>query len=109
MRALQDTAQQLSEEDLREISTYAEYLVTKQMNQESHIHVNELVMQHEENSRLLITFILQRSRLISILTHLADIIVRAATIGEQEKHEAQTAMQTANWIFQRGNTSDMEE
>jgi hypothetical protein len=83
--------------------------MTKQLKQESHVDANKLLKQYEENSRLLNIFILQRSRLIAMLTHLADIIVHAQAIGEQEKHEAQAAMQEANWIFQRGNTSDTKE
>ena len=100
--------EKLSDKDVRELQGYAYYLFAKHCKQESHIHVNELLMQHDENTKLLVTYILQRSRLISMVNQMAHIILRNQTSSETDRCEAQESMKKANWILQ-GKTSLTEE
>ena len=62
------------------------------------LDIHELPAQHDRQSSLLITYILERSRLISMVNHLADIILHAENLSANDKWEAQEAVKKASWI-----------
>lgn len=98
MQSLQKAAQKLTEEDLLEMQRFAEYLANAQYKDGTRLGIHELPAQHDQQSSLLITYILERSRLISMVNHLADIILHAESLSASDKWEAQEAIKKASWI-----------
>ena len=98
IQSLQKAAQELPEEDLLEIQRFAEYLANAQHQDGARPGIHGLPAQHDQQSCLLITYILERNRLISMVNYLADIILHAESLSTNDKWEAQEAMKKANWI-----------
>ena len=98
IQSLQKAAQKLTEEDLLELQRFAEYLTSAQPKDGARLNIHELPAQHDQPSSLLITYILERSRLISMVNHLANIILHAENLSANDKWEAQEAMKKASWI-----------
>ena len=98
IESLQKAAQKLTEEDLLELQRFAEYLANAEPKDGARLRIHELPAQYDQPSSLLITYILERSRLISMVDHLANIILRAENLSANDKWEAQEAMKKAGWI-----------
>ncbi|MEW6404716.1 MAG: hypothetical protein AB1649_23210 [Chloroflexota bacterium] len=98
IESLKNVAEKLSEHDLQEIRLYAEYLNTKRPGAGEHVGMHEFLEQHEEHGRMIITFILQRSRLIATVNRLAQIILSAQNVNDIHRSEAEEAIKKVTWI-----------
>lgn len=97
-QSLQKTAQELPDEDLYELQRFAEYLINTQPKDGARLSIHELASQHNQQTSVLITYVLQRSHLISMVNHLANIILHAETMSPSDKLEAQEPIKKASWI-----------
>ena len=97
VQALLKIAQELPDEDLIELQRFAEYLINTQPKDGARLSIHELSSGHQQTS-VLITYVLQRSHLISMVNHLANIILHAETLSASDKLEAQEAIKKASWI-----------
>jgi hypothetical protein len=97
IQSLQRTAQELRDEDLIELQRFADYLINTQPKDGARLSIHELPSQHQQAS-VLISYVLQRSHLISMVNHLANIILHAETLSPSDKLEAQEAIKKASWI-----------
>ena len=97
MQSLLRITQDLSDEDLYELHCFADYLINTQPRDGTRLNVHELPSQHKQTS-VLITYVLQRSHLISMVNHLANIILHAEASSPSDKLEAQEAIKRASWI-----------
>jgi hypothetical protein len=98
IESLKNIAEKLPEDDLEEIRLYAEYLNTKRPKVGAHVGIHEFLEQHEGHARLMISFILQRSRLISMVNRLAKIVLETKIVSDIDRSEAEEAIEKANWI-----------
>lgn len=98
IESLKNTAEKLPDDDLEEIRLYAEYLISKKPEVGAHLGIHEFLEQHEEHARLMISFILQRSRLISMVNRLARIILETKNVDDIDRLEAEEAIKKATWI-----------
>jgi len=98
IQSLQKAAQELSDEDLYELQRFADYLTNTERKDGARLSIDELLAQHEQQTSVLISYMLQRSRLISLVNRLANIIIYAETVTPREKLEAQEAIKKARWI-----------
>lgn len=97
-QSLQKTAQELSLEDLYELQRFADYLIHTQPKDGARLSIHEFSAQRTQQTGVLISYMLQRSRLISLVNHLANIILHAETLSASEKLEAREAIKKATWI-----------
>ena len=97
-QSLQKTARELSDEDLYELQRFANYLINTQPKDGARLSIHELPSQHNQQASVLISYVLQRSHLISMVNHLANIILHAETLSPSDKLEAQEAIKKASWI-----------
>src|SRR5690242_1238229 len=99
IQSLQRATQSLSVEDLCELQRFAEYLIDNQLNKDgARLSIHELPTQHNQQTSILITYVLQRSHLISMINRLAHIILHAEGLSPGDKLEAQEAIKKASWI-----------
>jgi hypothetical protein len=94
------------ENDLQKIQDYMEYLVARRSGQEPQVSMNELRLQNNEATDLMLTIILQRGYLISMVNDLANIIFQSENMKSENKLEAQKAVNKANSLLDHRNTSD---
>jgi hypothetical protein len=87
LESLKTVAEKLPEDDLKETQLYAEYLISKRPYVAEHVGIHEFLEQHEEHGRLMISLILQRSRLISMVNRLAQIILEAKNVSDIERRK----------------------
>lgn len=97
-QSLQKTAQELSDEDLYELQRFADYPINIQPKDGARLSIHELPTQQKQQTSILISYVLQRSHLISMVNHLANIILHAETLSASDKLEAQEAIKKASWI-----------
>jgi hypothetical protein len=90
-------AQELPDEDLIELQRFADYLINTQPKDGARLSIHELPSQHKQTS-VLISYVLQRSHLISMVNHLAKIILHAETMSASDTLEVQEAIKKASWI-----------
>ena len=95
IHSLQMTAQNLCEDDLHELQRFADYLIHTEPKDGARLSVHQISVQQ---TSVLITYVLQRSHLISMVNHLANIILRAEGLSASDKLEAQEAIKKASWI-----------
>lgn len=98
IQSLQRTAQELPDEDLIDLQRVAEYLINTQPKDGARLSIHELPSQHNQQTSVLITYVLQRSHLISMVNYLANIILNAEAMSPSDKLEAQEAIEKASWI-----------
>ena len=98
MQSLLRITQELSDEDLYELQRFAEYLINTQPKDGARLSIHELPSQQQKQTSVLITYVLQRSHLISMVNHLANIILHSETLSPSDKLEAQEAIKKASWI-----------
>ena len=97
-QSLQKTTQELSDEDLYELQRFANYLINTQPKDGTRLSIHELPPQHNQQASVLISYVLQRSHLISMVNHLANIILHSETMSPSDKLEAREAVKKASWI-----------
>src|SRR5262245_23815050 len=97
IESLKHVTEKLPEDDLQEIRVYAEYLNAKRLELGAYIGIDEFLEKHEEHARLMLGIILQRSRLISMVNRLAQIILSAKNVSDMHRAEAEEALKKVSW------------
>jgi hypothetical protein len=108
IESIADILLNFCENDIRKVQDYMEYLVARRSRQEPQVSMTELRLQNNEATDLMLTIILQRGHLISMVNHLANIIVQNENMKSEDKLEAQKAVNKANSLLDHRNTSDSE-
>ena len=98
MQTLIAIAQELPDEDLCELQRFAEYLINIEPMDGARLHIQQLPAQHHQQTSVLITYVLQRTHLISMVNHLANIILHAESMSPSDKLEAQETIKKVSWI-----------